>query len=293
MQFDRVINLRIRVANPPPSITYRGDMDISNLRMAFSVYKSQSWSTNTANIRVWNLGADKRNILNNYGNEVKIFAGYRRETGPELLFIGNSSLTTHIFAEPEIISVFDCGDGEKTLNSILASASFGANTPVKQVIQFYADLLGFDIVYMTPTDDLVYSLGHKYTGIAKQGLEIACAALGLVPSVQNNNLIIIKTGEATAKPPALIDPNTGMIGIPQRFTDRRQYNYRALPKFGGAPKPGWKVRCLLRPDILPGDRVRIRSARADIDGIFLVDSIRHEGDTFGPTFESLLEVISV
>lgn len=292
MQFDRVINLRIQVANPPPSTTYRGNMEISNLRMAFSVYKSESFSTNTANVRIWNLGADKRNILNNYGNEIKIFGGYRLETGPELLFIGNSQLTTHIFAEPEIITVFDCGDGEKTLNSIIASASFGANTPVRDVIEYYAGLLTLDIVEMTPTDNLVYALGHKYTGIAKTGLDIACAAIGLKASVQNNNLVILKPGVGSVKPPALIDPDSGMIGIPQRFTDRRQYNYRALPP-NGAPKPGWKVRCLLRPDVLPGDRVRIRSARADIDGIFYVISIRHEGDTFGPQFESLLEVVSV
>lgn len=291
MQFDRVINLRIKVANPPPSQTYRGDMEITRLRMAFTVFKSLSSSANTANVRIWNLGADRRNILNNYGNEIKIFAGYRLETGPELIYQGNSSLTSHLFAEPEIITSFDCGDGEKTLASTIASASFGANTPVKEVIQFYANLLGFDIAYMTPTDDLVYALGHKYTGIAWEGLDKACAALGLSFSVQNNNLIILKSGVGTAKPPALIDPDTGMIGIPQRFTNRRQYDYRALPP-NAAPLPGWKVRCLLRPDILPGDRVRIRSARADIDGIFFVDSIRHEGDTFGPNFESTLEVIA-
>lgn len=293
MLFDRVIQLRIKVANPPPSSTYRGDMEISGLRMAFSVYKSESWSTNTANVRIWNLPDDRRNILNNYGNEIRVFAGYRRETGPELLFLGNSNLTTHIFAEPEIITVFDCGDGERTLNSIIGSASFGANTPVRDVIEYYAGLLGLSIVEMTPTDNLVYALGHKYTGMARNGLDIACQAVGLQASVQNNNIIILKPGVGSSKPPALIDANTGMIGIPQRYSDRRQYNYRALPSKGEAPKTGWKVRTLLRPDILPGDRVRIRSARADIDGIFYVYSIKHEGDTYGPQFESLLEVIAI
>ena len=292
MQFDRVINLRINVANPPPSTTFRGDMEISGLRMAFSVYKTESSSTNTANIRVWNLSDSKRNILNNYGNQIKIFAGYKQETGAQLLFIGNSNLTSHIFAQPEVITVFDCGDGERSLNSIIATASFGANTPVRQVIEFYANILGLDIVEIAPTNNIVYSLGHKFTGIAKDGLDIACKAVDLEYSVQNNNLIILKTGQGSIKPPVLIDADSGMIGIPQRFTDRRQFNYRALPP-NGSPLPGWKVRTLLRPDVLPKDRIRIKSVRADIDGIFYVTSVRHEGDTFGPQFESLFEVVSV
>ena len=292
MQFDRVINVKIQLANPPPSLTYRGTMDISNLRVAFTVFKSESWSTNTANVRIWNLSGDKRNQLNNYGNEIRLFAGYRQEAGAQLLFTGNSSLTTNIFAEPEIITVFDCGDGEKSLNLILASASFGANTPVRQVIEYYAGLLGLNIAEFTPTDNLVYAQGHKFSGIAKDGLDKACKALGLIWSVQNNNLVILKQNQGSARPPIEINPDNGMIGIPQRYTDRRQYLYRALPPYA-APKPGWKVRCLLRPDILPGDRIRLRSNRVDIDGVFYVISIRHEGDNFGPTFESLLEVIAV
>ena len=292
MQFDRAVNLKIQVADPPPSITYNGNMEISNLRMAFSIYKSESWSTNTANVKIWNLGQDKRNKLNNYGNEIKVFAGYKCETGPELIFIGNSRFTTHLFAEPEIITTFDCGDGEKTLNAIVVSWSFGENIPVRTVIQAYADLLGLNIVEISSTDNLVYSLGHKHSGIAKDGLDKACKALGLFASVQNNNLVILKPGVGSSKEPALIDADSGMIGIPQRYTDRKQYNYRAIAP-NSAPKNGWKIRCLLRPDILPGDRVRIKSERADIDGIFYVISIRHDGDTHGPQFESLLEVVAV
>lgn len=293
MQFDRVINVKILLASPPPSIEYRGDMEVSNLRVAFSVFKSESWSTNTANIRIYNISESKRNLLNSYGDQVTLNAGYRQETGAQVLFRGNTSLVSHIFAEPEIITVLDCGDGEKSLNLILAKASFGENTPVRQVIEYYAGVLGLNIAEFSVTDNLVYALGHQFSGIAKDGLDKACKAIGLVWSVQNNNLVILLQGVGSSKPPVEINPNTGMIGVPQRYTDRRQFLYRALPKNGGAPKPGWKVRTLLRPDILPGDRIRLRSNRVDIDGIFYVISIRHEGDNFGPQFESLLEVIAV
>lgn len=293
MQFDRVINAKILLASPPPSTEYRGSMEVSNLRMAFSIFKSESWSTNTANVRIWNISQSKRNLLNSYGDEITLNAGYRLETGAQVLFRGNTSLVSHIFAQPEIITVLECGDGEKSLNLILAKASFGENTPARTVIEYYAGVLGLNITEFSATDNLVYALGHQFSGIAKDGLDKACKYLGLIWSVQNNNLVILKTGEGSSKPPVEINAATGMIGIPERYTDRRQYLYRALPKNGGAPKPGWKVRTLLRPDILPGDRIRLKSTSVDIDGVFYVSTIRHEGDNFGPVFESLLEVIAV
>lgn len=297
MQFDRVIQLKVELSNPPPSLTYRGSLEINKLRMSFSVFKSESWATNTANIRVWNLGADNRNQLNSFGDQVRIFAGYNNSSnqnaGPQLLFTGNTSLVSHVFAEPEIVSVFDCGDGEKSLNLILVSWSFAPGTPVRTVIESYAARLGLIIAEFSVTDNLIYNNGHKYSGIAKTGLDIACKAVGLVASVQNNNLVILSQGVGSSKPPIEVNAETGMIGIPERYTDRRQYLYRALPQNGGAPKPGWKVSTFLRPDILPGDRIRLISNRVNINGIFYVISIRHEGDNFGPQFESTLEVIAV
>lgn len=294
MQFDRIINLKVELANPPPDTGYRGTLDISNLRINFSIYKSQSWSTNTANIKVWNLSNSNRNQLNQFGDELRLFAGYRntsiQQTGPQLLFMGNTSLVSHTFTQPEIITNFDCGDGEKSLNLILASWSFAPGTPVRTVIQSYADLLGLDIQEFSATDNLVYENGHSYSSLARNGLDCACKAVGLIASVQNNNLVILKEGIGSEKPPYEINQETGMLGIPERFTDRKQFLYKALPKNGGAPKPGWKVKTLLRPDILPGDRIRLRSNRVDIDGIFYVVSIRHEGDNYGNDFQSLLEV---
>jgi len=57
------------------------------------------------------------------------------------------------------------------------------------------------------------------------------------------------------------------------------------------PRNQWKVRTLLRPDILPGGKIRLQSLKAKIDGIFYVVSIRHNGDTHEGSFDSILEVV--
>ena len=102
-----VVKSIIRLAEPPPGQDYRGTLTIENLRMSFSVYKSLSLSANTAYVRIYNLSADNRNQLNQYGNELNFYAGYRENGGSQLLFTGNTTLVNHVFEYPEIISVFD------------------------------------------------------------------------------------------------------------------------------------------------------------------------------------------
>lgn len=293
MQYGRIISTKIRLAQPPPQTGYRGDLEIKNLRMAFSISKSIAWATNTANFRIYNLGADNRNQLAYYGDEIRIFAGYQQNGGEQLLFIGNTTQTTHNFAFPEIITTLNVGDGEKVLNELTTSVSFGENTPARTIIEFVASRMGLTLQDFSETENLTYALGYKDVDLAKNILDKVCKKLNLAWSVQNNNLVILKVGEGNIKKPVVeINADTGMLGVPERYSDKRQYDYRALPP-DGAPKPGWKVRCLLRPDLIPGDRVRIRSTHADVNGLFYIQTIQHEGDNFGPVFESLLEVIAV
>lgn len=291
MQFDRVINFKVLLANPPPSSTYRGSLTVENLRIAFSIAKNMSPSTNTASVRVWNLSSNTRNELRIFGDQITLYAGYR-DPGPQMLFVGNTTLVSHIFAEPDIISVFDVGDGEKSLNNRLVNISFGPGTPVRTVIEEFARQLGLNIEEFQATENLVYPNGFSYAYLAKYGLDKACDAVNLIWSVQNNNLIILRNNTGSSKPVIEINENTGMIGTPERYTDKRQYLYQALPP-NAAPKNGWKVRVFLRPDILPGQIIRLRSTKVRIDGFFYVFNIRHEGDNYGPTYESVMQVIEI
>lgn len=286
-QFDRIINLRILLASPPPSLDYRGTLDISNLRMSFNVLKSLSYSTNTCQLSVWNLGSSSRNALNYYGNQIRIFAGYRDEAGAQLIFIGNNTQVSHLFEQPEIISVFEIEDGERTVNNTLISISFGAGITVRSVIQAIADRLGLEIQEFASTPNFTYEYGFKFTGLAKDGLNKACEKLGLVWSVQNGTLVILRQNEGGSKPPVDININTGMVGIPARDTSRRDKLY------GVSYKDGWMVRTLLKPELIPGDIIRLRSEKVGIDGLFYILTIRHQGDNFSNDFTSLLQVVAV
>ncbi len=291
MQFDRVINAQVRLRDPE-SFNYRGLLSIDNLRMTFSIYKSRSSSTNTCNFKVYNLSADKRNRLALYGDQLRVSAGYRNANGPQVLFIGDTTQVSHLFAEPEIITSLDCADGDKAVNNVIISLSYAGETSARSVVEDIAQRMQLNIVRFAPTENYTYTHGFSFAGLAIDALKKVCEYLNLIPTVQNGDLYILDYNLGNLKPPFDINADTGMIGTPERFTDKNQYLYKPLPKNGRA-EPGWKVKTLLRPEILPGDRIRLRSQRADVNAVFQVLSARHEGDNWGLQFESTFEVSSI
>lgn len=291
MQFDRIINAQIRLIAPKGQ-NYRGTITVENLRMTFSILKTESASTNTCNFKVYNLSSDKRNELANFGDEVRVSAGYKNSNGAQFLFLGDTTQVSHLFSESEIITSLDCGDGDKTLNNTTISISFAEEITAKSVIKSIAEKMNLNLIEFSPKQDLSYRFGYANAGKAIDILKQVCNYLNLIPSVQNGDLYILDRSVGTVKLPIDINADTGMIGTPERFTDKSQFAYRPLAP-NAKPEPGWKVRTLLRPDILPGDKIRLRSQRANVNGVFYVISARHEGDNYGPQFESTLEVISI
>lgn len=284
-KFYRQAHIKVRLRNNDFT-GYVGQVDISNLRVSFSILKSLAWSTNSAVIKIWNLSQNNRNLIKDYGDEVTIYAGYELDTGPQVLFIGDTSAVSHIYEQPEIVTILECGDGEKYINNLRVSLSYAAETPARLIIGGIADQMGLPIIEYASSDDLVYRQGFKYIGMGKDALTIVCDKLGLQWSVQNQGLQVIPLNGTISQPIIQINQNTGMVGLPQRFTYRRIDLYRAIT----APTTGWKVNTLLNPFILPGSKIDLYSTHLSFKGPYRVENVRHEGDTFGPLWNSQLEV---
>lgn len=264
---------------------YTGTINISNLRMAFSVQKNMGWATNTCNLSIWNLSQQNRNSLKDFGDRVNLRAGYIDDTGVQDLFIGDTTTVSHAYDNPDIVTNIICGDGDKILNNVRINVSFDPGTTVETVIREIARLMGLPIIEIIIPDGAVYEFGFSDSNMGKDVLDNACARVNLTASVHNNGLHILPLFGSTNRPPFVINAETGMIGMPQRFTAKRKYLYTQNPQ------NGWKVRTTLSPQILPGDRVNIVSPRIDlISGTFSVYSVHHQGDTYGNDWYSEFEV---
>jgi hypothetical protein len=294
--FRRVANVRIDltkefVAGQTLTIGpngYTGTVSFSKLRIAFAVQKNLGWATNTCSVSVWNLSQDNRNLLKDFGDRINLSAGYEEQTGPQVLFIGDSTLVQHSYDMPDIVTTIDCGEGDKILNNVRIKVSFDPGTLVEVVIREIARLMGLPIIELIIPPGTVYEYGFSEGGMAKDLLAMACSRVGLLATVQNQGLHILPLFGSTQRPPFLINAETGMIGIPKRYTYKRQYLYTQ-----GAQN-GWVVRTTLNPQILPGDKVNIISRRVDLpSGTFGVYSAKHVGDTYGNDWYSDFEVVLI
>jgi hypothetical protein len=263
---------------------YEKTIRLSGLRVSFNIQKNLAWSTNVGNIKIWNLSRDHRNLIKDYGDEVTVYAGYERGSGEELLYVGDTTTVYHTYDLPDIVTTLECGDGERYVNQKHFSLSFQAGTSAREVIQTIAKRMGIPITEFANSDNLVYDQGFECAGMGKEALLKACSLLNLQASVQNETLQIIPVSGVIDETAFLINGQTGMIGIPQRYTYKRQDFYVQ------GPAVGWRVATLLYPKILPGSKLDISSQYLGFQGIFRCETIRHSGDTFGMQWESNMEV---
>lgn len=264
-----------------------GQIVVENLRVAFSVKKTLNWGTNTLIASIWNLRPTKRQAIRDFGQKVTLYAGYKDQATTGLLFLGRTTQVSHKFEQPEIISTLECGDGERNLNTILFPFSYRENVRALTVLNDIAAKMELKISQLGDVLDKEYPKGWSSAGLAKEALDDVCNYLGVQWSVQNEELVILPVNVAAKKIPHQINIDTGMIGVPEQFTYRAQY----LPQ--AARLIGWRVKTLLRPEILPGDEVRIQSSKVNfnLDASYKVIAIIHNGDTHGNPWDSTLEVI--
>ena len=287
------------IPSVPPSPGFHGRLLIENLRISFSIQKNLAWSTNSCQLRIWNLSADHRNQLRNYGDRVILYAGYQNEltqptvyTGStanaKILFRGDTTNVRHIYDYPDIVTVIECGDGERFSNQQLIEVSYKESVPARSVIENIASQIGLTISEFSNTPNIIYQTGYVYAGPAKDALQEVCAYLNVQWSIQNEMLQIVPVTGTVAQPPFVVNADTGMVGVPERYT------YKRLDLYRNGPKTGWRVRSTLRPAILPGSRILLESQHISLDpGSFRVETIRHDGDTYGPQWFSNMEVTLV
>jgi hypothetical protein len=232
-----------------------------------------------------------RSLIKDFGDEVTLYAGYERGSGTQLLFIGETTTVSHSYDQPEIITTLECLDGDKILNNLRVTLSYEGKISARQIVMDIAKQVGLNISIFAPGEDKIYTNGKAINTMAKDALADVCAFLGMQASVQNNFLQIIPLKGSPSPNPIIINENTGMQGIPQWFTYKRLYLYRATD----APTTGYKVNITLNPLILPGQLVQLESnhLQEGISGRFRVENIRHEGDTWGQNWFSNLELIEI
>jgi len=277
-------------------------LQVENLRVSFRVKKTSTSDFNTASIQIYNLNKDTREKINaiDLGNLVSVKAGYVDQK-QEIIFVGNTLLTTINVERPNVITKIEAQDGHGVMNQLKFSISYKAGSFAVKILK--------DVLAKTPIDakhidwskihDKQYKNGFCFQGDAKVLFTNVCNYLDAIWSIQNNQMKITPiTGVDTAQI-IYLTSETGLIGSPEKIRDdalalygtqfRKKNTIKVVgatgKKYRKAIGGGYKIKCLLQPFIEPGSVVQVKSDTIN-DIQFRVVEVEHVGDTHGNDWQS-------
>jgi hypothetical protein len=262
-------------------------IDLSELRIKFSVKQSSVETPNVAEIRVYNLSPQLAVQVQSQFKHVALQAGYQQNFG--LIFSGNIKqvLIGRESATDTFIDII-AGDGDLAYNYAFVSVPLVAGTTQQQQVD--AAITAMSGLGVTAGGATVISATQKRPrgkvlfGNAKKVLRDTANTSNYSWSIQNQQVVLVPLASYLPGTAVLINASTGMVGTPEQTTQ------------------GVNVKCLLNPYIKINGRVQLNNSTVQLikvnltytpgsttntqlplnsNGVYFVLAIEHSGDTRG------------
>ena len=264
MAFKRVVSLEI--GKPQQK-----GVEITNLRMRFTIRKSDSENKNTCEISVWNISPETYALLQEPDVVCILRAGYEDEGGARPLFYGGVNYITVDRSKPDWEYRIYCHDGYRKAEDREIRLSFSGGTSrqaiVDQIIKAYNLAIGKSERVPGKVDG-----GFTYSGHADGALNKILDGTGLKARVHNELIYILKPGTYITE--FKLTPQTGLIGHPEMVKQEDQIY--------------WRLRSVLYTDIIPDMELQVESR--ELTGFYKVKTVEYTGDTHGDDFSCAIEV---
>ncbi|MDK9607117.1 phage protein [Lelliottia wanjuensis] len=251
-------------------------VEISNLRVKFSIRHTHDKTPNKATISVYNLNPTHRNlVVNKQYSKVSLSVGYGTPENCRLLYSGQISKPRTLREGVDYITEMECDDGATDYRNAFMSVTLAAGSThsdvLEQCIKTMKDIqpgvVGVD-------GSVTLSRGRVCYGMTRDVLTQVAGHHDADWSVQNGRLIILKADYCQPGEGTMLSQETGMINSPRVTND------------------GLEVSCLLNPSIQVGGLIRIDSIVDDYDGDYKVTSIESTGDSHDNEWTSKITAVN-
>tara|TARA_R110002012_G_scaffold215674_6_gene386728 strand:- start:1630 stop:2478 length:849 start_codon:yes stop_codon:yes gene_type:complete len=246
---------------------------LDGVRISFDIDMDDNRETNTGKVNIYNLSEETIGLLEQKDVSVILKIGY---DGEELstLFIGNVVEYERDFNGSDVVTKITLKDGYIPLTNKKLSLSFAENSNTKQIIEKIVGELNLAKSDYSLLPNYIYKQGFSFIGAPGTALDIILARIGYQWIIVNNVLIITKPNESNKQVISqFLSPQTGLIDKPKRFKEKSVKTKTKDNKL----IDGWKINSLIIPSIQPKNLIKVESS--EIKGIFLVKSVRFNGDT--------------
>jgi hypothetical protein len=272
---------------------------VENLRVQFEVSKTVQSAPNVAVIRIFNLSPANEAKVKNEFDDVILEAGYGDST--LVVFKGNIKHVYRYRDKTDYITEIEAGDGDKSFLKSTMNETLAAGTTTAQLVDRAAGSLkatGGTTKGAIQVKEKVRLRGKVISGNTRDVLHDVARESGANWSIQDGQLVIVKSNGLLPGSAVLITAETGMLGAPE-INDK-----------------GIAVKCLMNPQLRVNGAIKLDNngikakrqkaqalgkkqedekepVRLDPDGIYKVLKLTHKGDTRGQDWVSEIECIGL
>ena len=239
------------------------------LKVEFSVERSLSKSANTADVTVYNLSEQTRQLVSEKAIDTVLDAGYSGNS--HTIFRGKLDAGKSWKNGADWVTNFQSTDGGKQLREKRINVSYSGKLSLEQVFDAVADSLGVGLgnAKQKIREGNIrgafkdFQNGIALNGYSRDQLDKLTKAFGYTWSIQDGQLELLGPTDAIDRNDAIVlNSNTGLLGSPQ-----------------SGEKGIIEARSLLIPQLIPGRVVSLDSKL--LNGFYRVDRVVFTGDTRG------------
>lgn len=257
---------RVRVSVGQPG--QRGVL-FEGLKTSFRVSRTIDREPNKCEISVHNLIPESVRLFQEEGAVIVLEAGHGDTV--DTLFLGDIDRAVVTSRGTDRVLQIEASDGGRKLRGAEITESFGRGTSLQTVFDALANSLGVPIGPASRIPRIDIARGIVLSGPVRDALDLVTRSVGLVWSVQDDELVVVARDPVgaviagllsdTRESAPLVSPASGLIGSPRQTEE------------------GVEVETLIDGRLRPGRRFVLESR--DLSGVYRASEVEHIGDSFG------------
>jgi hypothetical protein len=264
---------------------------IENCKIKFEIIKSAKPKENMAKIEIYNLAPDTRRMITEEESICRILAGYSKNEGLIEIGQGDISKIKHNRDKTEVVTEMYLAEGIRTTRTKPVSFGYGYDTNLKlsTILQEITKQTGKQFKTIDIDENKVITTGYSDVGSLDYVMNNLAVNFNFSWSMQNGIIFIKGDKSSTKREVLLLSPETGLILHPESVKKvSKKLEKSEITKMS---KKSRSVQCLLQPKLQIHDVIRLKSA--EINGLFEVQKITHNGDMRGNDWYSSLEIYGI
>jgi hypothetical protein len=216
-------------------------IELSGLKIAFDILKTDTETPNKASVKVWNLADDTAQKIKDEFDTVILNAGYKAKIGT--IYKGNI-IQVRRLRERVVDKVLEItmGDGDEGYIYAVTNRTLKAGATQKDILDAALEPMkeyGIELGYCPDLGDAKLPRGKTMFRNSRDIIADICKTTNSTWSIQDGRIDIIPRDKVIPGQAFLISPSTGMVDSPKQTNK------------------GVQIRCLLNSEIRVGGTVKI------------------------------------